>query len=143
MADPSVLGVVTAALDSFHHVGMPEAKYALAQAIVALATAPKSNAVYLAWKQAMTLAEATPNVRPPKRILNAPTGLHKSLKFKEGYEYSHDWPNAFSAQNYWPDDLGRHHFYHPNERGFEAKVKARLDHWNGLRETRDRHEKGE
>ena len=109
---------------------------------MAVATAPKSNAVYLAWKKAVALAEATPNVRPPKRILNAPTRLHKSLKFKEGYEYSHDWPNAFSAQNYWPDDLGRHYFYHPNERGFEAKVKRRLDHWNGMRDTRDRHEKG-
>jgi putative ATPase len=137
MADPSVLGVVTAALDTFQHVGMPEAKYALAQAIVAVATAPKSNAVYLAWKKAMTLAEAMPNVRPPRRILNAPTELHKALKFKEGYEYSHDWPNAFSAQNYWPDELGRQRFYEPNERGFEARIKRRVDHWNGLREQRD------
>jgi putative ATPase len=142
MADPTVLGVVTAALDTFHHVGMPEAKYALAQAIVAVATAPKSNAVYLAWKKAMTLAEATPNVRPPRRILNAPTELHTSLKFKEEYEYSHDWPNAFSAQNYWPDDLGRHRFYNPNERGFEATIKRRVDHWNGLREERDLPDKG-
>lgn len=138
MADPTILGVVAAALDTFQHVGMPEAKYALAQAIVAVATAPKSNAVYLAWKQAMALAEATPNVRPPRRILNAPTELHRSLGFKTDYEYSHDWPNAFSAQNYWPDELGRHRFYAPNERGFEATIKRRVEHWNGLREERDR-----
>lgn len=138
MADPTILGVVTAALDTFQQVGMPEAKYALAQAIVAVATAPKSNAVYLAWKQAVALAEATPNVRPPRRILNAPTELHRSLGFKADYEYSHDWPNAFSAQNYWPDELGRHRFYAPNERGFEAMIKRRVDHWNGLREERDR-----
>jgi putative ATPase len=143
MADPTVLGVVTAVLDAFQHVGMPEAKYALAQAIVAVSTAPKSNAVYLAWREAAALAEATATVRPPRRILNAPTELHKSLAFKEEYEYSHDWPNAFSAQNYWPDNLGRQHFYFPNERGFEATVKRRLDHWNGLREARDLHEQGE
>jgi putative ATPase len=142
MADPTVLGVVNAALDTFKHVGMPEAGYALAQAIVAIATAPKSNAVYLAWKKAMTLAQATPNVRPPRRILNAPTDLHKSLKFKEDYEYSHDWPNAFSAQDYWPDDLGRHPFYEPNERGFEATIKRRVDHWNGLRRKRELRDKG-
>lgn len=140
MADPTILGVVTAALDTFQQVGMPEAKYALAQAIVAVATAPKSNAVYLAWKQAAALAEATPNVRPPRRILNAPTDLHRSLGFKADYEYSHDWPNAFSAQNYWPDELGRHRFYAPNERGFEVTIKRRVDHWNGLREERDRSE---
>ncbi|KQX19643.1 MULTISPECIES: replication-associated recombination protein A [unclassified Sphingomonas] len=137
MADPTILGVVTAALDAFQHVGMPEAKYALAQAIVAVATAPKSNAVYLAWKKAMALAEATPNMRPPRRILNAPTTLHRSLGFKQEYEYSHDWPNAFSAQNYWPDELGRHQFYAPNARGFEVTIKRRVDHWNGLREERD------
>lgn len=139
MADPSVLGIVTAALDAFHHVGMPEAKYALAQAIVAVAAAPKSNAVYLAWKEAMALAAKTPNARPPMHILNAPTELHKSMKFKEEYEYSHDWPNAFSAQNYWPDNVGRHRFYHPSDRGFEATIKRRVDHWNGLRDERDRH----
>jgi putative ATPase len=133
MADLTVLGVVSTALDTFQQVGMPDAGYTLAQAIVAVATAPKSNAVYLAWKKAMTLAEATPNVRPPRRILNAPTELHKALKFKEDYEYSHDWPNAFSAQNYWPDDLGRNPFYEPNERGFEATLERRVDHWNGLR----------
>ena len=137
MADPTILGLVAAALDTFEHVGMPEAKYALAQAIVAVATAPKSNAVYLAWKSAMVAAEETQNVRPPKRILNAPTALHKALKFKEDYEYSHDWPNAFSGQNYWPDDLGRRHFYQPNERGFEATIKRRVEHWNRLRSERD------
>jgi putative ATPase len=137
MADPTVLSTVTAALDTFQHVGMPEASYALAQAIVAVATAPKSNAVYLAWGKAIELAEATPNVRPPMRILNAPTALHTSLKFKENYEYSHDWPDAFSAQNYWPDELGRHCIYEPNDRGFETQIKRRTDHWNLLREKRD------
>jgi putative ATPase len=137
MADPGVLGTVTAALDTFQHVGMPEASYALAQAIVAVATAPKSNAVYLAWAQAMELARATPNVRPPKRILNAPTKLHETLDFKQGYEYSHDWPNAFSAQNYWPEEIGRRLLYAPNERGFEAQIKKRTDHWDRLREERD------
>jgi putative ATPase len=143
MADPTVLGVVSAAFDTFQHVGMPEAGYALAEAIVAIAAAPKSNAVYLAWKKAMTLAQRTPNVRPPRRILNAPTDLHKSLKFKQDYEYSHDWPNAFSAQNYWPDDLGRRSLYQPNERGFETTLKRRVDHWNGLRSKRELRDKGE
>lgn len=138
MADPTVLGTVTAALDTYQHVGMPESSYALAQAIIAVATAPKSNAVYLAWKKAFDLARSTPNVRPPKRILNAPTALHEALEFKDGYEYSHDWPNAFSAQNYWPDELGRHLFYEPNERGFEVQIKRRVDHWNRLREERER-----
>lgn len=142
MADPTVLGTVTAALDAFQHVGMPEAKFAIAQAIVAVATAPKSNAVYLAWKKAMALAGETATVRPPRRILNAPTELHKSLSFKADYEYSHDWPNAFSAQNYWPDELGRQHFYEPNERGFEATIKRRVDHWNGVRTERDLRDKG-
>lgn len=142
MADPTVLGIVAAALDALGHIGMPEAKYALAQAIVAVATAPKSNAVYLAWKKAMTLAGETSNLRPPKRVLNAPTALHKALGFKEDYEYSHDWPNAFSAQDYWPDDLGRRCFYEPNERGFEATIKRRVDHWNRLRTERKLRDEG-
>lgn len=137
MGDPAVLGMVVAALDTFQHVGMPEAGHALAQAIVAVATAPKSNAVSQAWAMAMELAAQTPNIRPPKRILNAPTALHKALDFKEGYEYSHDWPGAFSAQNYWPDEIGRHCLYTPNDRGFEMQIKRRTDHWSQLREERD------
>jgi putative ATPase len=137
MADPTVLGTVVAALDTFQHVGMPEASYALAQAIVAVATAPKSNAVYLAWGRAMDLAASTPNVRPPLRILNAPTALHAAMAFKQGYEYSHDWPDAFSAQNYWPDEMGRQAFYAPNDRGFEAQIRRRMDHWKQRREERD------
>jgi putative ATPase len=137
MGDPAVLGMVVAALDTVQHVGMPEAGYALAQAIVGVATAPKSNAVALAWSKAMDLAAQTPNIRPPKRILNAPTALHKALDFKEGYEYSHDWPGAFSAQNYWPEEIGRQHVYAPNERGFEAQIKRRTDHWSQLRKERD------
>ncbi len=138
MADPNALSTVTAALDAFQHVGMPEASYALAQAIVAVATAPKSNAVTIGWSNAMKLAQGTPNVRPPLRILNAPTTLHKSLNFKDGYEYSHDWPNAFSAQNYWPDELGRHQLYTPTHRGGEARIRQRTEHWNKLRDERDR-----
>lgn len=137
LGDPAVLGIVVAALDTFQHVGMPEAGYALAQAIVGVATAPKSNAVALAWGQAMDLAARTPNIRPPKRILNAPTTLHKALDFKDAYEYSHDWPGAFSAQNYWPEEIGRQQLYTPNERGFEAQIKRRTDHWNQLRKERD------
>ncbi|MCP8893194.1 replication-associated recombination protein A [Sphingomonas faeni] len=137
MADPTVLGIVIAALQSFQHVGMPEAGYALAQAIVAVATAPKSNAVYLAWGRAMDLAAATPNVRPPMHILNAPTTLHASMNFKQGYEYSHDWPDAFSAQNYWPDEIGRQAVYEPNDRGFETQIKRRTGHWNLRRDERD------
>ncbi|RYG86226.1 MAG: replication-associated recombination protein A [Alphaproteobacteria bacterium] len=138
MADPTILGTVTAALDTFQHVGMPQASYALSQAIIAVATAPKSNASYLAWSKAMSLAQATPNVRPPTRVLNAPTALHKSLNYNEGYEYSHDWPDAFSAQNYWPDELGRQVIYVPNDRGFEARIKQRTEHWSRLRDERDR-----
>lgn len=136
MADPSALLTVVAARQAYHALGAPEGEYAIAQAIVHLACAPKSNAVYLAWKAARTLAAGTRGVSPPKRILNAPTETMRRERYGEGYEYPHDWPRAFTAQDYWPDEIGRQQLYRPSDRGQELRISERLQHWNAQREER-------
>jgi putative ATPase len=136
MADPTALPFVVAARHAFDSLGHPEGEYAIAQAVVHLATAPKSNATYVAWKAARQLAAETRGVGPPARILNAPTDLMRGQGYGRGYEYPHDWPRAFTAQDYWPDAIGRRRLYRPSERGFEVRVKERLDHWNERREAR-------
>lgn len=133
MADPSALATVVAARATFDMLGLPEAGYALAQAIIHVATAPKSNAGYLAWRAATQLARETRGVGPPKRILNAPTRLMQSQGYKDGYRYDHDHENAFSGQDFWPDDLGRQKLYRPNPRGLEARIAERLEHWDAIR----------
>jgi len=136
MADPTALLTVVAARQAYQALGAPEGEYAIAQAVVHLACAPKSNAVYLAWKAARALAASTRGSPPPKRILNAPTEMMRKEGYKEGYEYPHDWPRAFTAQDYWPDEIGRHRLYLPSNRGGELRISERLEHWNRQREER-------
>ncbi|WP_349367600.1 replication-associated recombination protein A [Salinarimonas sp.] len=136
LADPQALTVANAAKDAFDFLGSPEGELALAQAAVYLATAPKSNAVYTAYKAAMRTAKEHGSLMPPKTILNAPTKLMKSEGYGSGYAYDHDAPDAFSGQDYWPEALGRQQFYAPVDRGFEREVRRRLDWWEKLRRER-------
>ena len=135
-ADPQALVVCIAAKDSFDFLGMPEGDLALAQACIYLATAPKSNAVYVAYKAAMLAAKEHGSLLPPKHILNAPTKLMKDESYGAGYRYDHDQPDAFSGQNYFPDEMGRQQYYAPPERGFEREVNKRLEYWAKLRRER-------
>ncbi len=136
MADPQALVVANAAKDAYDFLGTPEGELALAHATVYLATAPKSNAVYTAWKSALRAAKEGGSLMPPKTILNAPTKLMGAEGYGKGYRYDHDEPDAFSGQNYFPEKLGRQHFYEPVERGFERDIKKRLDYWAKLRAER-------
>jgi putative ATPase len=137
LADPDAVGQALAAKDTYEFLGSPEGELAIAQATVYLATAPKSNAVYNAFKAAMARAGDTGSVMPPKIILNAPTKLMKQQDYGTGYQYDHDAPDAFSGQNYFPDVLGRQKFYSPVERGFERDLKKRLEYWDKLRRERE------
>src|SRR5215212_8653162 len=136
MADPQALVVANAAKDAFDFLGSPEGELALAQAAVYLATAPKSNALYTAYKAATRVAKEHGSLMPPKTILNAPTKLMKQIGYGESYRYDHDEPDAFSGQDYWPEKLGRREFYDPVDRGFEREIKKRLDWWERLRRDR-------
>ncbi|MEM7300298.1 MAG: replication-associated recombination protein A [Pseudomonadota bacterium] len=136
MADPQALVVANAAKDAYDYLGSPEGELALAQACVYLATAPKSNALYTAFKAATRSAKEHGSLAPPKIILNAPTKLMKEEGYGSGYLYDHDQPEAFSGQDYFPEALGRQKFYDPPERGFERDVKKRLDYWDKLRKER-------
>ena len=135
-ADPQALVVCNAAKDTYDFLGSPEGELALAQACVYLATAPKSNAVYTAFKQAMAAAKEHGSLLPPKHILNAPTKLMKGEGYGEGYRYDHDEPDAFSGQDYFPEKMGRQTYYNPPERGFEREIKKRLEYWAKLRGER-------
>jgi putative ATPase len=136
LADPQALVVANAAKDAYDFLGPPEGELALAQAVIYVAAAPKSNAAYVAYKKAMRLAEEKGSLMPPKIILNAPTKMMREEGYGEGYEYDHDAPDAFSGQNYWPDSLGRQKLYAPAERGFEREIAKRLDYWERLRKER-------
>jgi putative ATPase len=136
MADPQALVVANAAKDAFDFLGSPEGELALAQTVVYLATAPKSNAVYVAYKAAMATAKEHGSLMPPKTILNAPTKLMKREGYGVTYRYDHDEPDAFSGQDYWPEKLGRQVFYHPTGRGLEHRIAERLARWAELREER-------
>jgi putative ATPase len=133
MADPQALPLAVAARDAYQMLGSPEGELALAQVVVYLAAAPKSNAVYTAFSEATALAKATGSPMPPMAILNAPTKLMKGQGYGEGYIYDHDTPEAFSGQEYFPEKLGRHEFYRPVERGFEREIKKRLEYFSRLR----------
>ena len=138
LADPQALAVCNAAKDAFDFLGSPEGELALAQAVVYLATAPKSNAVYVAFKAATKSAQETGSIAPPKIILNAPTKLMAAEGYGGGYQYDHDTPEGFSGQNYFPDEMGeRPQFYTPPERGFEREIRKRLAYWENLRKSRD------
>jgi len=136
LADPQALLVAQAGKDSFEFLGSPEGELALAEVAVYLATAPKSNAVYVAWKQALAKARSSGSLMPPKTILNAPTKLMKQEGYGADYAYDHDAPDAFSGQNYFPEQIGRQTFYEPVERGFEREIRKRLDYWSRLRAER-------
>jgi putative ATPase len=136
LADPQALVIANAAKDTYDFLGSPEGELALAQACVYLATAPKSNAVYTAYKSAMLAAKEHGSLLPPKHILNAPTKLMKSEGYSEGYLYDHDQPDAFSGQDYFPEAMGRRTFYDPPERGFERDLRKRLEFWSRLRRER-------
>lgn len=136
LADPHALIQANAARDAYHMLGSPEGELALAQAVVYLATAPKSNGAYVAYKAAMRAAKQHGSLPPPKHILNAPTKLMKSEGYGEGYAYDHDQQDAFSGQDYFPEAMGRQRFYDPPERGFEREIRKRLDYWDKLRRER-------
>ncbi|MDE2018521.1 MAG: replication-associated recombination protein A, partial [Hyphomicrobiales bacterium] len=136
LADPHALAVANAAREAFENLGSPEGELAIAQAVVYVATAPKSNALTLAWGEASRLARAHGSLAPPATILNAPTKLMKDEGYGAGYRYDHDEPDAFSGQDYWPERLGRRAIYAPVERGFEREIRKRLDYWAKLRKER-------
>ena len=133
LADPTALQHGIAAWHSYERLGSPEGELAVAALVLYLATAPKSNAAYVAFKQAMRAAKGSGSLMPPKHILNAPTGLMKDLGYGDGYIYDHDADDGFSGQNCFPDEMERQQFYAPVERGFEREVKKRLDWWDKRR----------
>jgi putative ATPase len=133
LADPQALPITLAAWEAYERLGSPEGELALAEAIIYLATAPKSNAAYTAFGAAQRAAKESGSLMPPKHALNAPTRLMQDLGYSEGYVYDPDAADGFSGLNYFPDDLPRRQFYQPVERGFEREVKKRLDYWEKLR----------
>lgn len=136
LADPAALPQCIAAWEAYERLGSPEGELAIAQAVIYLGTAPKSNAAYKALSRAKAAARETGSLMPPKHILNAPTRLMKDLGYGDGYEYDHDTAEGFSGQNYFPDDMARQEFYLPADRGFERDVRKRLDYWSKLRRSR-------
>jgi putative ATPase len=136
LADPQALVVANAAKDAYDFLGSPEGELAIAEAVIYVATAPKSNAAYVAFAAAKRTAKEAGSLLPPKHILNAPTRLMKDEGYGSGYDYDHDAPDAFSGQDYFPEALGRQTFYDPPERGFEREIKKRLDYWAKLRRER-------
>jgi putative ATPase len=137
MADPQALVVANAAKDAYDFLGSPEGELALAEAVPYVATAPKSNATYVAYGKAMRTAKEAGSLLPPKHILNAPTKLMQEEGYAAGYEYDHSTPEAFSGQDYFPEGLGRQTFYEPPERGFEREIRKRLEYWAKLRRERN------
>jgi putative ATPase len=135
-ADPMSLVLANAAKDTYDFLGSPEGEIALAQLVVHLAAAPKSNAVYKAFGAAMKAAKETGSLMPPAHIRNAPTRLMRDLGYGKGYAYDHDTPEGFSGQNYFPDEMERRVFYQPRGEGSEARIKERLERWAAMRQTR-------
>jgi len=138
LADPQALVQCLAAKDAYDFLGSPEGELAIVQACLYLATAPKSNAAYMAQKGAYRSAKETGSLMPPSHILNAPTRLMKDIGYGKGYAYDHDADQGFSGQDYWPEEMDSQTFYEPSERGFEAKVAERIAYWNELRRKRSR-----
>jgi putative ATPase len=136
LADPQALVQAIAAKDAYDFLGSPEGELALAQLVIYLGTAPKSNAAYVAFGEAGRAARESGSLMPPAHILNAPTRLMKELGYGKGYEYDHDAEDGFSGQDYFPDGMARRAFYRPVERGFEREIARRLDYWAKLRAKR-------
>lgn len=133
MADPQALVQSLAAKDAYMFLGSPEGELAIVQACLYCATAPKSNAAYRAQKQAWKTAKQTGSLMPPQNILNAPTKLMKDIGYGEGYSYDHEADDGFSGDNYWPEEMQPEQFYAPVDRGFEHKIRERLEYWETLR----------
>ncbi len=133
LADPAALTQAIAGWQAFERIGSPEGELALAQVVIYLATAPKSNAAYKAFGAAQRAARDSGSLAPPAHILNAPTRLMAELGYGKGYAYDHDTAEGFSGQDYFPPGLGRQTFYRPVERGFERDVRKRLEYWEKLR----------
>lgn len=136
LADPQALALCIAARDTYQMLGSPEGDLALAQAAVYLALSPKSNAIYKGFQEALSVAEKTSSLAPPKTIINAPHSLMKQLNYGKGYIYDHDTPDGFSGQNYFPEGMEPPSFYHPFERGFEREMSKRLDYFSRLRKRK-------
>lgn len=136
LADPQALVQALAGWETYERLGSPEGELALAQVVLYLGTAPKSNAVYTAFKAAMASARSTGSLMPPAHILNAPTKMMKNLGYGAGYAYDHDTVEGFSGQNYFPDGLARQDFYRPRDRGFERELGKRLAYWAQLRQDK-------
>ena len=136
LADPQALTQTLAAWEAYERLGSPEGELALAQAVIYLGSAPKSNAAYKAFNESSRAAREAGSLMPPKHILNAPTRLMQDLGYGEGYEYDHDAPDAFSGQDYFPEGMARRRFYRPAPRGFEREIAKRLEYWEKLRAKR-------
>ncbi|MGE5545430.1 MAG: replication-associated recombination protein A [Solirubrobacterales bacterium] len=143
LADPNAVVQALAAWDVYERLGSPEGELALAQLVIYLGTAPKSNAAYTAYKSALRAAKDTGSLMPPMHILNAPTKMMRELGYSKGYQYDHDTADGFSGQNYFPDGMERRRFYKPVERGFEREVRKRLEYWDKLRARKQAEEGGE
>ena len=137
LADPNALLQVMACKENYAFLGSPEGDYALSHATIYCATAPKSNASYVAHKQAMNFAQNSTHLNPPMHILNAPTKMMKEQGYNQGYIYDHDTKDCFSGQEYFPDEIAknREDFYQPNERGNEREIKKRMEYWSKLKKS--------
>ncbi len=133
LADPNAMTQALQAWESYERLGSPEGELALAQALIYLGTAPKSNAAYTAYKAARQSAKQTGSLMPPKHILNAPTKMMKEIGYGKGYQYDHDAEDGFSGQDYFPEEMTRPEFYKPKDKGFERELMKRQNYWNGLR----------
>jgi len=136
LADPKALDMTMHAWQAYERLGSPEGELALSQAVIYLATAPKSNAAYMASKAAMQTAKQTGSLMPPNHILNAPTKMMKEIGYGDGYQYDPDTEHGFSGQDYFPEDMARTSFYTPVDRGFEREIKKRLTYWDKLRKNK-------
>jgi putative ATPase len=134
LADPQAVVQALAAWDTYDRLGSPEGELAIAQCVIYLASAPKSNAAYRAFGKASEMARETGSLMPPLHILNAPTRLMRDLGYGKGYVYDHATEEGFSGQNYFPEGVSRRNFYRPEERGFEREIRKRLDYWEKLRQ---------
>jgi putative ATPase len=137
LADPQAQSVCLHAWETFERLGSPEGELALAQAVIYLALAPKTNAGYAAYKAAREMARKTGSHPPPKHILNAPTQLMADQGYGSGYAYDHAAEDGFSGQNYFPDGVSRPELYKPVERGFERDLQKRVQYFNNLRHKRN------
>jgi putative ATPase len=136
LADPQALVQAISSWEAYERLGSPEGELAIAQCVIYLGVAPKSNSTYLALKASMQAAKENGSLNPPKHILNSPTALMSNLGYGEGYEYDHNSKDVFSGQNYFPEGLERKKFYEPKERGFERDIVKRLEYWKKLRQNK-------